>query len=153
MTVVVLDVGMEDGLEVASPEDEDAIEALTAQSTDKPLRERICFGSFNGSAEDPQSLGAEDLVEGGYVLGIAIADEEAERARVPACDEVARLLDRPGSVGIGRHARKVDPAGGDLDEHEGKETTKECGVDRNEVARDDAFGLGPQELIPRLSGG
>jgi hypothetical protein len=37
MTVEVLDVGSEDELEVASSEDEDAIEALTPQSTDKPL--------------------------------------------------------------------------------------------------------------------
>jgi hypothetical protein len=97
MTVEVLDVGMEDGLEVASPEDEHAIEALTAQSTDKRFRECIRFGSFNRSAEDPQSLSAEDLIEGGYVLGIAIADEEAERARVPACDEVVLIR---GSLSI-----------------------------------------------------
>jgi hypothetical protein len=37
MTVEVLDVGAEDELEVASSEDGDAIEALTPQSTDKPL--------------------------------------------------------------------------------------------------------------------
>lgn len=48
MTVEVLDVGAEDGLEVSSSEDEDAIEALTAQSTDKPLRERIALGALIG---------------------------------------------------------------------------------------------------------
>jgi hypothetical protein len=41
MTVVMLDVGVQDGIEVALSEDEDAIETPTPQSTDKPLRERI----------------------------------------------------------------------------------------------------------------
>jgi NAD(P)H-binding len=53
MTVEVLEVGAEDGLKVASSEDEDAIEALTPQSTDKPLRERVRLGSFDRSAHDP----------------------------------------------------------------------------------------------------
>jgi hypothetical protein len=53
MTVEVLDVGAEDRLEMTSSEDEDAIEALTPQSTDKPLCERICPGSFDRGADDP----------------------------------------------------------------------------------------------------
>jgi len=48
-------------------------------------------------------------------------------------------------------ARQVHPAGGDLDEQEGIEATKERGVNRDEVAGDDAFGLGPQEPFPRHS--
>ena len=53
MTVEVLDVGAQDGLEVASSEDEDAIEALTPQRADKPLRERIRLRSFDRGADDP----------------------------------------------------------------------------------------------------
>jgi hypothetical protein len=77
MTVVVLDVSVDDGLEMAS-----------------------------------------------------IADEEAERNRVPPGNEAARLLRDPGRVGIGGHARQVHPTGGDLDEKESIETSKEGGVDR-----------------------
>jgi hypothetical protein len=52
MTVEVLNVGMEDGLEVASSKDEDAIEALTSQGADKPLGERIRLGSFDRGTDD-----------------------------------------------------------------------------------------------------
>jgi hypothetical protein len=100
MTVEVPDVGPEDGLEVASSEDEDAIKALTPERADKPLRERIRLRSLDWGAEDPHSFCSEDFIEGGYILGVAIADEEAERNRVPPGNEVARLLGHPGGVGI-----------------------------------------------------
>jgi hypothetical protein len=52
MTVIVRQVGAQDGLEVASSEDEDAVEALTPQRTDKPLGERIRLWSFDRGADD-----------------------------------------------------------------------------------------------------
>jgi hypothetical protein len=41
----------------------------------------------------------------------------------------------------------VHPTAGDLDEQENIETSKEGGIDRDEVAGDDAFSLGVQELV------
>jgi hypothetical protein len=66
----------ENGLEMASSEDEHAIQALSPQRADKPLRERIRLRGFDRGDEDPYSLGAEDVIEGGYILGVAIADED-----------------------------------------------------------------------------
>src|SRR5918992_2727830 len=151
MAVEVLDVGAGDGLEVASSEDDYAIKTLAPESPHKPLHERIRLGSLDRGADDPHSFGSEDFIEGGYILGVAIADEEAERYGVPPGNEVARLLGYPAGLGIGGHARQMHPAGGDLDEHERIETSKESRVDRDEVAGDDAFSLGPQELLPRNS--
>src|SRR5919106_378301 len=45
----------------------------------------------------------------------------------------------------------MHPAGGDLDEQEHIETTKEDFIDGYEVAGDDALGLGGKELLPRGS--
>jgi hypothetical protein len=100
MTVEVLDVGAEDGLEVASSEDNDAIKTLTPESPHKPLRERVRLGSLDRGADHPHSFGSEDSIEGGYILGAAIADEEAKRYRVPPGNEVAGLLGHPGALGL-----------------------------------------------------
>lgn len=41
MTVVVPDIALKDELEMATPKDEDAIEALAAQRSHEPFRERV----------------------------------------------------------------------------------------------------------------
>ena len=45
MTVIVREVGSQDGLEMASSEDEHAIKALTPQGTDKLLGERVLLAA------------------------------------------------------------------------------------------------------------
>jgi hypothetical protein len=129
MTVVVSDVGFKDGLEVAAPEDEGAIEALSTERADEPLGECVCKRSLDRCAQDPQTLGAEHLIEAGHVLTVPIADEEAEGKAVPLGNEVAGLLGDPGGVGTGGNAPKMDPAGSDLDEEQHIETMQEHGVD------------------------
>jgi hypothetical protein len=42
MTLIMREVLSQDGLEMASSEDEHAIKALTPQRADKPLGERVC---------------------------------------------------------------------------------------------------------------
>jgi hypothetical protein len=79
MLVIVREVGSQNGLEVASSQDEDAVEALTRQGADKPLSERVSSRCLNRGADNSHSFGQEDLVEGRRVLRVAIADEEAER--------------------------------------------------------------------------
>jgi hypothetical protein len=53
MIVVVSDKGLKDGLEMATPEDEGAIEALTPARSHEPLRERVSTRSFDRRAHDP----------------------------------------------------------------------------------------------------
>jgi hypothetical protein len=52
MTVIVREVISQDGLEMASSEDEHAIKALTPQRADKPLGERVCSRRLDRSADD-----------------------------------------------------------------------------------------------------
>src|SRR5919106_17962 len=89
VTVVVSDIGLEDGLEMATPEDEDAIEALTPERCHEPLREGVRERSLDRGADDPYVLGAEDLIEAGRVLTVPVADEETKETAVPGGDEVA----------------------------------------------------------------
>src|ERR671919_2367690 len=110
---------------MAAPEDEDAIEALPTQDSHEPFRERIGPRRSDRRPYYLGSLGGEHLVEGAPVFGIAVPDEEAERKAIPSADEVASLLGHPGGIGVGGHAGEMHPAGGDLDEQEHIETTKE----------------------------
>src|SRR5918996_4790746 len=48
VTVVVSDIGLQDGLEMATPVDEDAVEALTPERSHEPLRERVASGALIG---------------------------------------------------------------------------------------------------------
>jgi hypothetical protein len=57
MTVVVHEVGEQDGLEVTSSQNEDAIEAITPHGADKPLRERVCKRFLDRGSDNPYSLG------------------------------------------------------------------------------------------------
>src|SRR5664279_198340 len=51
----------------------------------------------------------------------------------------------------GRRA-EVDPPAPELDEHEDVERPEPSGLDAEEVAGDDAIGLGPEELGPGRAG-
>jgi hypothetical protein len=53
MTVIVREVCAQDGLKMASSEDQNVIEALTPQSANKPLGERICSLRLDRGADDP----------------------------------------------------------------------------------------------------
>jgi hypothetical protein len=64
VTVVVGNISADDGLEVAWPEDKDAIEALAAQRPHEPFRERVRNRCPDRCPEDGDALGSEDLVEG-----------------------------------------------------------------------------------------
>jgi hypothetical protein len=76
--VVVLDIGAEDSLEVSSVEDEEPIEALGADGADEALGDRVGLRCADWRAHNPDSLAAEDLVEGVGVLAVAVSDQEAD---------------------------------------------------------------------------
>src|SRR5664280_474294 len=84
VTVVVLDVPMDDCFEVATTKDEHPVQTFTPDSADEALSEGVCTRRPDRSSDDPDSIGGEDLVEAGRELGIAIPDQE---------------LDRPGTLG------------------------------------------------------
>jgi hypothetical protein len=79
VAVVVLDVPMDDGFEVASAEDEHPIQTFTSDSADEALSEGVCTGRLDRSSDRPDAIGPKDLVESGSELGVAIADQEFDR--------------------------------------------------------------------------
>ena len=89
VTVVVDDIALQDRLEMAAPEDEDAIEALTPQGSHEPFRECVRKRCLNRGTDNLRALGGEYLVEASRVFRVTIPDEEAERKRVPSANEVA----------------------------------------------------------------
>ena len=101
MAVVVIDVGVQDALELATAGDQDPVEALAPHGADEALGEHVGLWSPDRCSDDLDPLAAEDLVEGAAELRVSIVDQEAgrrgsvgERPR-----QLARLLRDPGVVG------------------------------------------------------
>jgi hypothetical protein len=59
--------------------------------------------------DDPESLRAKELVEGGREFGVAVADQDPMALGLlsDGHDQVARLLRHPGTVGIGGDAGEI----------------------------------------------
>ena len=113
MLVVVLDVDAQDGFEVPSAEDEHLVQALPPNDADPALGEGVRSGRPDRSADDPGSLGAEDLIEGTAELGVPITDHEPNRSGVlgQGVHDVAGGLGDPGPIRMSGHPSQMDPAG------------------------------------------
>ena len=96
------------------------------------------------------ALGGEHRVEGGGVLGVAVADEEPELVGVlgEIRGEVAGLLGHPLSGGVGGDAEEVDPSGGHFHDHRRVQASQQDRVDVEEVDGQQASGLVAQEGTP-----
>jgi hypothetical protein len=79
MAVVVIDVGVQDVLELATAGDQNPVEALAPHGADEALGKRVRLRSVDRCSEDLDPLAAEDLVEGAGELRVAIVDQEAWR--------------------------------------------------------------------------
>ncbi len=71
VAVVVLDVPMDDGFEVASAKDEHPVQTFTSDSADGALSEGVCTGRPDRCSDRPDAIGPENLVESGSELGVA----------------------------------------------------------------------------------
>jgi hypothetical protein len=112
MAVVVIDVGVQDVLELATAGDQDPVEALAPLGGDEALGKGVGLWSVDRCSDDLDPLAAEDLVEGAAELRVAIVDQEAwrrgsvgERPR-----ELARLLRDPDAARMLGAARCGYPA-------------------------------------------
>ena len=81
MAVVVIDVFTEHRLEVATADDQHSVETLATDGAHEALSEGVGPRCSDRGADDPDALGAEDLVEIGCELGIAIPDQEPDHVR------------------------------------------------------------------------
>src|SRR5439155_20662168 len=85
------------------------------------------------------------------VLRVSVPEQEPPPTE-PAVDrEVAGLLGDPSGVRMGRGPGDVDSPGGELEEEQHVERLQGDGLDREEVAGQDACRLGAEELVPRRS--
>jgi hypothetical protein len=91
---------------------------------------------------------AEDLVERGTELRVAVVDRESHMFELSRVGEVARLLHDPATARMGSTAREMDTSTLELDEEEHVVATQERRFDREEVACEHARGLLAQELAP-----
>ena len=74
--VVAREVLDQDLLEMAPTEDEEPIEALSADGPDEALRERVRSRTSNLRLDGPETLCAENFVEAGGELRVSVSDEE-----------------------------------------------------------------------------
>ncbi len=102
MRVVVVDVVRENSFEVVAVEDQEPIEALTADAPDPTFGEGVRAWRAYRCPDDPDRLGTEHLVEGSSELLVAVVDQEPDRLR-PAgerLDDVARCWVAHSPVGF-----------------------------------------------------
>src|SRR5579859_447073 len=92
--VVMIDELLQDGLEMASSEDDEVIEQLSADGADPAFSEGIGPWSSVGERDHLGGFGPEDLVKGSAELSVAVVEEELDPdglvLEVP--DQVAGLL-------------------------------------------------------------
>jgi hypothetical protein len=140
--VVVTAVDAEHVLEMAAAEDQDSVEAVGASGAHPALGEGVRVRGLDRYANHLDALRPEDLVEGAAELRVAIVDEEPEGVLFAELHhEVARLLGDPASVRVRAAGDVLDPPGCLRDEEEDVDPLQEDGLDREEVAGEDARRL------------
>src|SRR5438477_6665780 len=104
---------------MAFPEDQHAVQELTAQGTDEALADRVHPRSPDGRAQDPGAAGLEDRVEQGSEVRSAIADEKPDvlEPLAESESEVAGLLHCPVRGRVRGDAAQVHPTATVLDEY------------------------------------
>ena len=116
LAVVVVDEHLQHALEVALPADQQPVEALAANGAHEALRMCVGLGRPKGRQDDPDSVAAEDFVEGAAELGVAVMDQETRVAESAREAQIARLLRDPVRARCGAAACELDPARLKLDE-------------------------------------
>ena len=148
--VVVVEVIVEQEREVTFAADERPVQTLVPDGLDHTLATPIGLWAAVGSEGNLGAFSFEYGVEVSDELGIAVVDEELDRAlqvtQLPG--GVASLLRHPRRVRVGGAAGEQESPASDLQEGEHKERAQECGVDGEEVAGEDSAGLSTKELAP-----
>jgi hypothetical protein len=145
MAVVVLDVDVQDAKKLPTPGDQEMVQTLLAHGADPALGDGVGVRSLDRREDD---LGAEpvpDVIEGPGELAVTVADQEPEGGGllIEHGDEVAGLLDDPGTCGVGGDASQVHAPVVQLDDKQHVQPLQEHSVHGEEVAGEDASCLAP----------
>jgi hypothetical protein len=101
--------------EMSAADDQEPVETLVADGADESLRVGVRLRRLHRRVDDRDSFAAEQLVEGGGELAVAIVDQETRPLEKVAEAEVARLLDDPGPGRVRRAPGEVDAPAAELD--------------------------------------
>jgi hypothetical protein len=131
-------------------QDQDPVVALRSHGTNPSLG--ICIGtrSPNRCEDDPSALRAEDLVEAGGELRVAITDEELY-GPIPVIEldhEVAGHLGDPGTGRVGSHPQDVNHPAVEFDHEQHVEAPEPHRVDGEEIDSEGGSRLSSEELDP-----
>jgi hypothetical protein len=148
--VVMAGVLAEDRSKVPFVVDEHPVGALGSRGWYPTLGIAVRPWRPRWSPDNLDALAGEDLVEGAGELGVAVADEEAERGDLATeiYDVVAGLLCCPCAVRVGGHAEDVHAPVRDLDDERHVQAFEEDRVHVEEIAAQQAVGLGAEEGPP-----
>jgi hypothetical protein len=110
--VVMLHVDAQHLLKVATPKDQQPVQALGPHRPDPALRGGVGVGRLHRRDQHLGALGAEHVVEAAGELRVAVAQHEAQLSSSFAehQQQVAGLLGDPAAVGVGGHPSQMDPA-------------------------------------------
>jgi hypothetical protein len=135
MLVVMLGILAKYVLEMPAAEDQQPVKALTTHAPDPTLGVRVRVRRPDRRADHSNSFVLEDLIEAPAELGVAIADQEAERllATIDSHEQVARLLRDPGACRVRRASNELDPAALERDEEEHVDPLQPGGLNREEI--------------------
>jgi hypothetical protein len=135
-------------------EDQDVVADLVAEGSDDSFAVGVHPRCLRCAGQDVHVVGSEDSVEGGRILRVTVAEQEAVRAqpRTGIGGEVAGLLCRPVLRRVGSDAGDVEPSCAVLKKYQGTEAFAERCVDVEEVRGENAASLVDQELFPRGTG-
>jgi len=136
---------------VSRIQNEQSIEALSANGSHEPFRDPVRLGRLNRRPNDSNAGALKDGVEARRELAIVIADQHPHRlsALGERPGDLPRLLRDPRVVGMCHAASHVHAPTGDLDEEQHVQPTKPERVDGEEIDGDYAPRLRTQELTPR----
>ncbi len=137
-------------LEVVAVDNQHPVQQFAADGADPSFGDRVRPGCPHRGAQDAHALASEHGIEDAGELAVAVPDHERELSHAIAevHQEVARLLGKPGTAGVGRDPQKVHPAGGVLHHEQHVQPVQQHRVDAEEVGGEDAVGLGGEELPP-----
>jgi hypothetical protein len=139
--VVMVYVDAQDAVEVARAKNQQPVQAFGPCGPYEALGVRVGPWRPERRLDHVDAVRAEDLVEVGGELRVAVADQEPRVVERAGDAEVARLLGDPATVRVRRDAGEVDAAGLQLDEEQHVIAAQQRGLDAEEVAGDDGCRL------------
>jgi hypothetical protein len=95
LAVVVGQISAKHVFEVAAAEDQQPVETLASNGANEPLRVGVGLWCPDRCSDDLDPFAAEDLVEGGAELAVAVVNPEPRPFEDTREAEVARLLGDP----------------------------------------------------------